>query len=46
MQKSQESQKRREERMANIKFLRTRVVEDKKKYNRKKIKQQLNKGDF
>lgn len=46
MQKSQESQKRREERMQNIAFLRTRVVESKKKYNRKKLKQQFNKGDF
>lgn len=46
MQKSQESQKRREERMQKITFLRTRIVESKKKYNRKKIKQQLAKGDF
>ena len=46
MQKSQESQKRREERMQNIVYLRTRVVESKKKYNRKKIKQQITKGDF
>lgn len=46
MQKSQESQKRRKERMENITFLRTRVVESKKKYNRKKIKQEMNKGDF
>ena len=46
MQKSQESQKRRKERMENITFLRTRVVESKKRYNRKKIKQEMNKGDF
>ena len=46
MQKSQESQTRRKERLQNITFLRTRVVENKKKYNRNKIKQQLNKGDF
>ena len=46
MQKSQESQKRRKERMENITFLRTRVVESKKKYTRKKIKQEMNKGDF
>ena len=46
MQKSQESQQRRKERMENITFLRTRVVESKKKYNRKKIKQEMNKGDF
>ena len=29
MQKSQESQKRREERMANIKFLRTLIIDNK-----------------
>lgn len=46
MQKYQESQKRREERMENIKFLRTRVVESKKLYDRKKIKQKMLKGDF
>ncbi|MBO5711561.1 MAG: hypothetical protein J6R47_01870 [Acholeplasmatales bacterium] len=44
--KSQESQKRRKERMENITFLRTRVVESKKIYSRKKIKQELSKGDF
>jgi hypothetical protein len=46
MQKSQESEKRRAERIQNIKSLRTRVVESKKLYNRKKLKQQINKGDF
>lgn len=46
MQKFQESQQRRKQRMENITFLRTRVVENKKKYNRKKIKQEMNKGDF
>ena len=44
--KSQESQKRRKERMNNITFLRTRVVESKKLYNRKRLKQALSKGDF
>ena len=44
--KSQESQKRRKERMDNITFLRTRIVESKKIYNKKKIKQELSKGDF
>ena len=46
MQKYQESQKRRKERMEKIAFLRTRVVESKKLYDRKKIKQKMLKGDF
>ncbi len=41
-----ESEKRRAERIQSLGSLRTRVVESKKKYNRKKLKQQLNKGDF
>ena len=46
MQKSQESSKRRAERMEKITYLRTRVVESKKVYNRNKVKQKLIKGDF
>ena len=36
-----ESQARRKERIQNAAFLRTRVVESKKKYNRKRDKAQL-----
>lgn len=45
MQNYKESETRRKERIANIKYLRTRVVESKKVYNRKKIKNQLRKED-
>lgn len=42
MQKIKESETRRKERIQNLGSLRTRVVESKKLYNRKKIKQALN----
>ena len=38
---AKESQARRKERVQNAAFLRTRVVESKKKYNRKRDKAQL-----
>ena len=38
---AKESQARRKERVQNAAFLRTRVVESKKKYNRKKEKAQM-----
>ena len=36
-----ESKERRKERIQNSAFLRTRVVENKKKYNRKRDKEQM-----
>ena len=44
MQGYKESETRRKERMQNIKYLRTRVVESKKIYNRKKAKDALRKN--
>ena len=41
MQSYKESEKRRKERIQNAQFLRTRVVESKKLYNRKKLKNRL-----
>ena len=38
---AKESKERRKERIQNSAFLRTRVVESKKKYNRKKEKAQM-----
>jgi hypothetical protein len=38
---AKESQARRKERVKNAAFLRTRVVESKKKYNRKRDKAQI-----
>ena len=45
MQLYKESETRRNERIQNIKRLRTQVVESKKIYNRNKVKQNLRKNN-